>query len=175
MYTSVLLVALSGIVPQGNIEEAPSWQRDYGIARLVGQMEVKPLAVVFGKGDAGWDKLASDGSLAKDVNRLLSQNYVCLYVNLDTDAGREMANAFAISGSRGLVISDRTGKVQAFYHDGGLSNQDLAWYLRRYADPNHVVAVTERDPGAAPSYTSSYYQPAPPPAAPRVQLPFRNC
>jgi hypothetical protein len=61
----------------------------------------------------------------------------------------------------GLVISDRSGKIQAYHHDGGLAASDLAAKLERFADPDLEVQSTESN--VRTSYYPSgqtYTQPA---------------
>ena len=98
---------------------------------------------------------------------LLADNYVCLYVDTEHIAGRELAASFEMGGP-GLVISDGTGEVQAFRHEGDLSNNRLLKYLQRFSDPDRVVMVTETNPAPA----VSYYQPAAPVYAPMYPVSF---
>src|SRR5262249_11839992 len=78
--------------------------------------------------------------------------YIPVFVNTDTDAGKRLARAFEMSSGKGIVISDRTGALQAFWHEGDLSNQNLARYLQRYSDPNLAVRTTEMNPSQPVSY-----------------------
>ena len=50
---------------------------------------------------------------------------------------------FELSGGTGLVISDRTGQLQAFRHEGALDGADLKAYLERYGAPERAVTATE--------------------------------
>lgn len=158
MHTSVLLIALSGFSAPTYVEEAPVWHTDYSEARKQCQSEKKPLAVFINSGKDGWHKLAKDGELGKQIEKTLATSYVCLYVNSATDAGKRLASALGLE-SRGIVISDSSCKLMAFYHEGDLANPDMARYLNRFADPDRVVQYTESNP--APVYRS-YYPPAQP-------------
>jgi hypothetical protein len=42
----------------------------------------------------------------------------------------------------GIVLSDRTGNLQAFYHDGDISKADLDKWVTRFADPSVGVRST---------------------------------
>jgi hypothetical protein len=151
MYTSLTLFALSGIMAA---TPTPSWQKDYDSARRVGKSEGKPLAVFIGSGPKGYEKIADDGKLDRQAQTTLARKYVCLYVDIKREAGERLARAFRLDS--GIVISDRTGSIQAFRHEGSLPNRDLNRYLERFSDPDLEVRTTT-------THTTerlSYYPPA---------------
>jgi hypothetical protein len=100
----------------------------------------------------------------------LAEHYVCVYVDTEQSSGENLASAFDISEGPAVVISDPTGSVQAFRHEGELTNQKLGQYLRRYADPERKVDSTET---VATQRVSYYPQQAvtPPPV---FSPPFMN-
>lgn len=157
MYTSVMLVALSGSVVASFAAHDLAWQTDYAQARKMGESDRKPLAVFIGTGATGHDKVCRDGKLSAEVQKVLADNYVCVYVDGSTPAGEKLAKELAITQGKGLVISDRSGQLQAFYHDGDLSETALSQWLRRYADPNIVVRTTVVNDSN--SQVSMYYSP----------------
>lgn len=166
MYTSVVLVALSGYLAQGAvIPERPSWMDDYSLACKRGLADGKPLAVFIGSGNQGWEKLSKSGTLGKEVKRLLEDHYVCVYIDTSRRTGRQLAEDFDCSERVGLVLSDHTGKVQAFRHEGELKNSELERYLRKYADPTRVARITEspevQDVVVPYRPPVQYYAPAP--------------
>jgi hypothetical protein len=132
MHASIMLVAL--VAPPAALEvqqaEGPAWQPTYTAARELGRKEHKPLAVVFGSGEKGWESLTQDNHLSPAVQKLLADNYVCTYVDSSTQRGQRLANAFALS--QGLVLSTSDGEVQAFRHSGRIDNRDLVAALRRH-------------------------------------------
>jgi hypothetical protein len=146
MYTSILLVALTSVSAPVEGTKAPSWSQDYTAARKQAIGEKKPLAVFLAPGKGAWDKIGQDG-VSADANNVLASKYVCVHVDTSTSAGKVLAAAFEIPSGLGIVISDRTGDVQAFRHEGDLANQDLVRYLSTYSDPNRVVVATESNPG----------------------------
>jgi hypothetical protein len=165
MYTSTL-VALAAYLASASLE-SPSWHRDYGSAQKLGRQGSKPLAVFIGSGKAGWNQLSREGQLARDANHLLAKNYICVYVDANGEAGKQLAAEFRVSRGPGLIISDSTGNYQAFFHRGDLPNEKISVYLSRYADPNRVVRATETNPVEPPAYAQAYpaasypyYQPA---------------
>jgi hypothetical protein len=87
----------------------------------------------------GPDKLLSEGKLDPATAKLL-QDYVCLSVDPATAAGKDLAASFKMT--EGLVISDKTGGVQALRHDGPVPAAELTGYLSRFARTS-AVATTE--------------------------------
>jgi hypothetical protein len=151
MFTSAVLVALSSLLTQGElIPERPTWLNDYGVASKRGIAAQKPLAVFIGTGEVGWEKVSKEGELGTEAKQLLEAHYVCVYVDMNKKAGRELAEAFAILEGVGLVISDRTGQLQAFRHGGTLKPSELDRTLRRYAELNRVATTTETREDLAP-------------------------
>jgi hypothetical protein len=129
MFASVFCVAL--FVPSESAP-APVWYDDYRTAMRRAEAEAKPLAVFIGKGESGQGTLGEEGELNTDVARLLADSYVCLYVNADRPAHRELAEAFEASALPTLVLSDRTRMYQAFRHSGTLDNTRLVRVLETY-------------------------------------------
>jgi hypothetical protein len=142
MYTSILLSALSGFFVSAAAVDTPSWQKDYAKAQLQSEREKKPLAIVIGTGKEGWKKLAQDGELSREAQNLLAAEYLCVYVDTASEKGKRLAADFEMTGL-GLVLGDRTGKSQAFWHQGGLGNRELVRSLQKYAAPDLVVTSTE--------------------------------
>jgi len=168
MHPSFVVVALTALLSPMSGSASPSWLKDYGAARQQGRDEQKPVCVIIGSGKAGWVQLSQEGRLSADAKRLLADNYVCLYVDTEHIAGRELAASFEIDGP-GIVISDGTGEVQAFRHEGDLPNDRLVQYLRRFADPDRVATATETNPAPVVSY---YEPPAAPVYAPVYPVSF---
>lgn len=137
MNTALVSLALAGII------SAPSWQPSYATAQKQAIAQKKPLAVVFGTGSDGWSRIVREPSASPQVAKLLADQYVCVYVDINTADGSQLAKSFAISNGNGLVISDRTGSTQAFWHQGDLPSEALSQYLYKFADPNLVVTGTE--------------------------------
>jgi hypothetical protein len=146
--------------------ESPSWETDYTSARMLGKKGSKPLAVFVGSGKDGWNRLSQDGQLGQDVKRLLAKKYICVYVDTELQAGRRLALELELPQGAGLVVSDHTGKYQAFRHQGDLPTEQLLQSLNRYADPKRVVRATESNQPQAVSSDAPdnnppavYYQP----------------
>ena len=125
-FTNLLLLsgAMIGDVP------APSWHTDYSAAQSKGAAAGRPLAVFVAPGAAGHAQCCREGKLSDDAASLLASHYVCVYVDARDPANKSLVEAFGLSSGKGVILSDRRGVHQAFYHDGDLSSADLLKALR---------------------------------------------
>lgn len=146
MYSTFVWIALAGFT-HGTELEAPRWLNDYSQAKQAGKSDSKPVLVVVGSGGEGWEKLAQGGKLGKQANQILSGNFVCVYADINTAEGWQLARTLGLTSGLGIVISDRTGQYMAFYHEGNLADDMLTRYLQRYGDPARTFITTETNPG----------------------------
>ena len=137
MNTSIIALALSAACL------TPSWRASYSQAQQDAAQQRKPMVIVFGSGPSGWTKIVRDQSPSVEVNKLMAEQYVCVYVDTSTQEGTKLAKSFQIGGPVGMVISDRAGSTQAFWHQGDLPHQSAVHYLQKYADPHVNVNGTE--------------------------------
>jgi hypothetical protein len=137
MYTSLFVLALAG-APLG--ANAPSWQ-SYSQASQAVEQEKKPIAVFLGSGQKGWETVA--GSLSSEAEQVLAAGYLCAYVDTTTPEGEKLAQAFDIKSGVGLVLSDRKGLKQAFWHQGTLRQSDLVQQLVRYSPTSRTSMYYE--------------------------------
>jgi len=124
----------------GAAPTTPTWNGSYVEAQQQAAGK-KPLAVVFGSGQEGWAKLVH----SEDSKKLLAEQYVCVYVDTASESGKKLAGTFGINNASGVVLSDRAGTVQAYWHDGDLADTNLIRSLRKYGDPQGVGHPTERE------------------------------
>jgi len=117
-----------------------SWQNDYNTARQLAAAQKRPMAIVFGSGANQQAEIVGKGL---GLNSVLASDYLCVYIDVTTAAGRQLADNVCITGSVGMVVTDRGLNHQAFWHQGGLENVRVGQYLRKYADPLTVVDSTE--------------------------------
>ncbi len=102
MSASLALLALTTWLPSSH-GERPTWLTEYSLAREVGRLAQRPLAVVIGSGPQGWDQLSRNGKLNVDVNRLLSAHYVCVYLNIQDHNCKRLASTLQIPNGLGVV------------------------------------------------------------------------
>ncbi|OWK37686.1 hypothetical protein [Fimbriiglobus ruber] len=137
--TSLTAMAVTGLLAYGSIPAQPAWVSDYRTALTQSVESQKPVAVFIAHGGDGYAKLVTDGGIGADAAKLLKQSYVCVYVDTDTKSGKDLAGSFGMS--KGLVISNKSGTVQALRHEGAVSPTDLATYLERYSQTNTVTTT----------------------------------
>lgn len=119
---------------------APSFSPNYAEAIAQAQQQHKPVAVFLGKGADGLAKLVTEGVVPTSASAALQSEFICLYVDTTTDAGRKLAGNFEMT--EGLVISDRDGAKQVLRHGGSIPAEALATYTATYATPNLSAAQT---------------------------------
>lgn len=154
MSASLLFLALTAVT--NNLDTAPQWQSDYLAAAKVTEKTQRPLAVFFGKGTDGYKQVVTSKQLDSETQKLLREQFVPVYIDITTEAGKKWAPRFKITSGQGLVVSDSTGESMAFRHDGTLSGSDLARYLKRYSKAREVT----RTETASSSRTSYYSGPS---------------
>jgi hypothetical protein len=160
--TSLVAAVVTGLAATGStLVGQPTWQTDYRTALTESTKQQKPVAVFINRGSDGYAQLVA-GGISADAAKVLKQSYVCVYVDVTTDAGKKLAGSFKLN--EGLVISDKTGGMQALRHEGTVSAGDLKTYLVKYAEGTPVTQTEVRSaaaPVAAPVYVPyGGYQPA---------------
>jgi len=135
--SSLAAAAVTGLLTAASLGTTNGWQTDYSKALSIALQQQKPVAVFIAPG--GPDKLIADGKLDEAAAKLLRQGYVALAVDPATPAGQELAASFKMS--EGLVISDKTGGVQALRHDGPVPAAELNGYLTRFAQSSRIVTT----------------------------------
>lgn len=162
MYTSFSLLALAGflVAPAPSASHEPTWWRDYRLAQEAGLKEQKPLAVFVGNGYGGYHKLAQEGQLTDSVKQVLADSYVCVFLDTASPNQEGLIKALAVTKGNGLIISDRTGNVQAFHHDGQMAQTELAKNLQHFAEPGVEVRTTVTNVRVSyyPESTGTYRQ-----------------
>lgn len=131
MVASTFAVVLATLSP-GAV--TPDWRTDYRTAMLSAAADQKPVAVFLSHGAVK--------DVPAEAAALLAKSYVCVTVDVDTAAGKELAGKFGVA--EGLVISSKGGDVQALRHAGPVPAAALAGYLAKYSDPARVVVSTEK-------------------------------
>jgi hypothetical protein len=143
MYSSLTVIALGTWLTLASESIEPKWMSSYTEALREAKNLERPLVVVIGAGRQGWHQVSTDGELDAAVQRILARQYVCVYLDTEKKTDRRLAAAFEIPKGPGIVISAASGTIQAFRHHGEIDNNELAEYLRRYADPDITVETTE--------------------------------
>jgi hypothetical protein len=72
-----------------------TWQPTYLQGQKMSVDMKKPLAIAFGSGANGWTKVVRDAAPSAEVTQVLARDYVCVYVDMATPAGKKRAEDFA--------------------------------------------------------------------------------
>jgi hypothetical protein len=137
--TSLAVAALTGLLATGSLSGSTSWQTDYRTALQLSVAQQKPLVVVIHTGGAS--QLFQGPTVPLEAVAAVRQNYVGLSVDPSTPEGSHLANLFRMQ--EGVVISDKTGAVQALRYEGSVTVPQVAPYLTRYAGMTQPPAQTE--------------------------------
>lgn len=122
----------SKVMYAGNqAKNEPMWMKDYAAALKCSREERKPLAIFVGCGADGWKKVVRGGKPSAEVERMLSKEFVCVYLDADTPAGKRMASALKVNEDMGLVLGDRSGEYIDHRHVGTMAEDDLSHCLSR--------------------------------------------
>src|ERR1700722_5985472 len=101
MRTSILALVLTALAPLTAQAQSLNWRTDYAAAQEKAAAQQKPLAIVFGQGEAGWQQLGG-GSLSNEASEILAEKYVPCFIDTATADGRALARQFELKGSVGL-------------------------------------------------------------------------
>jgi hypothetical protein len=129
--TTLSVLALATALDMGAIPATPKWQTDYAQAMTRASDEKKPMVVFIGHGADTLKRMTADGALSADTAKLLAGTYVCLYLDTDTQSGKDLAGRFEMN--EGLVISSPGGNVQAYRYTGTVPATTLTQELTHYA------------------------------------------
>ena len=160
MSSLLAIVALS--LPLAAKPASIDWHHNYREARAIGISKQKPLAMFIASGKDGWAKILADGAFDAKIKNLLTENYVAVFIDRDTTEGQKTISAFGLGNQPALIISNRAGDLQAFRHEGTLTETDLTVCLNRYSSASHVVTITESLFNATSRVTASYAPPTMP-------------
>ncbi len=153
--TTLAVVALAGALSPNASPTIPGWQTDYAQARSTALAERKPLAVYVGQGAQALNRKLADGTISTDAAQLLRASYVCVYLDAETDAARQLTGRFELN--EGLILNSPEGDVLAVRHGGAVSGADLTRQLREYSSgtPAAVVLTSATVATPAPVVTTA--------------------
>jgi hypothetical protein len=159
MYSTLALLAFS--LPMATQPGKVAWQNNYREARANGIAKHKPLAMFIAPGKDGWKKILAEGAFNANIQRILADNYVPVFIDRDSTEGKKTVAAFGLGDQPALIISSRSGDIQAFRHEGTLTETDLTVCLNRYSSAGLVVTTTESLINATNRVSAAYASPAP--------------
>ncbi len=156
--TSLAALAVSGLMANANLVP-PTFVTDYSKALSISVAQSKPIAVFITAGSSS--QLLKDEGMGSESVKLLRDSFVPMHVDTTTAKGAELAKTFEMK--EGLVISDRSGHLQALRHGGTVSPTELQEYLAKFSATTTVATTVYQGLGAAPAaatiptYSVPYY------------------
>jgi hypothetical protein len=143
MHTSVSLLITTMVIGQATAPPStPVWQKSYSEARELTQASKKPMAIFIAPGPAGAKQAITEGALTDTLQKVLATKYVCVYLDTNNSTHQSLIEALRIRGGFGVVVSDHTGGLMAFHHDGKISQANLQSHLDYFADSAVQVKTT---------------------------------
>ena len=112
--------------------------------------------------------MTQEGQLSDSVKKILAESYVCVYLDSGSTRHAALIASLAVATGKGLVLSDRSGAIQAFHHDGRMAEAELAKQLQHFAQPNLKIDTTltnasptiSNNPAASSNLRQANYAPA---------------
>jgi hypothetical protein len=168
MFTTTLAaLALAGGISSSVIPSTPNWHTDYAQAMSLSSAEGKPMAVFIGNGADLVAKMMANGTISAESARVLRTSYICVYLDANTEAGKDLAGRFEITD--GLIISSKGGNLQAYRHSGAISAKELTDSLTKYADSATPLATASNNSGVVHTSSGSVVVGGYPAARPATQ------
>ncbi len=90
--------------------------------------------------------------MSAPIKKVLGESYVCVYLDTNSPSQDGLIKSLAITKGQGLILSDRTGSLQAFHHDGPLRETELASQLEHFAEPALEIRTTLSNTNQRTSY-----------------------
>ena len=110
-----------------------NWCLDYERAVKAVEEQDKPLFIVFDKVDSDLGRMvASSEFMDGQVENALAADYVRMFVDVESEAGKQLAAQFGAAEFPRIVVIDRSAHWQAYRRSGSHSATDLLSVLTRY-------------------------------------------
>jgi len=114
----------------------------------------RPLFIVFESGGPNAGE-AGKPFLSGEVETALAANYVRLFVDLNTERGRKVAEQFQIRELPSIVVIDRSTDWQVYKRSGAHTSHEVLAVLERYRRTKIVAGPVGSETTVA-SYPSSW-------------------
>jgi hypothetical protein len=138
--TAVLALAVVTAPP-----ESPQWETSYGKALESTRSEGQPLLVVLDKPGSADARLApelmSPGEQGAKQLELLRSYELC-HVDVSTEYGQKVADAFKAKTFPHVAVIDKTGSVIIYSKSGQTSSDEWARILSAYKSGDRSMAVS---------------------------------
>jgi hypothetical protein len=156
MATASLAVGLLVASPQPR-----EWQTSYGKALEATKSASSPLLVVLDKPNSDKDRIAPEllGEESVGTQSQLLQSYTLCHVDVTTDYGKKVANAFRATSFPHVAIIDKTGSTVLYRTTGKIDAAHWQQVLTQHKSGEPVKAQAVSHVTYKPAATVIYSDP----------------
>jgi hypothetical protein len=136
-YLAVVTIAASTMAVAPS---APKWQADYGKALAATKSDHRPLLIVLDRPADAKTAVQEELLQADGANAELLKSYELCRVDVSTDYGKKVADAFGATEFPHTAIIDKNGATVLFKKQGQLSGEELKTTLAKFEKGEQPVA-----------------------------------
>ena len=155
---SYLATAMVAVGVLASTPIPPEWQADYGKALEATRDGKLPLLVVLDRPDADEARLEpellAEGTSSGEETDLLRPYNLC-HVDVSTDYGKKVAEAFKAEDFPYTAIIDKTGSVIIFAKAGKMAGDEWQDVLKKFREGDRESAITTSQPTERTSFKIS--------------------
>lgn len=129
-----LAMAVIAFSTLGVSADSVDWQSDYGKALEASRADARPLLIVLDNPSDPQAAAAEDQLVAEGEQEELLSAYECCHVDVSTDYGKKVADAFHAEKFPFAAIIDKTGSVVLCKKTGKVSDEEWQETLATYQD-----------------------------------------
>lgn len=155
---SSLATAMAAIGVLASTPQLPQWQADYGKALEATRDGDQPLLVVLDRPDAEQARLEPEllgVSETADADLDLLRPYNLCHVDVSTDYGKKVAQAFKAEDFPFTAIIDKTGSVIIYAKAGKLASDEWQDVLKKFREGDRKSAIAASRPTERTSFKIS--------------------
>lgn len=128
----LLTMTVIAVMTAGVATDAVEWQSDYGKALEASRADSRPLLIVLDNPSDPQAAAAEDQLAAEGEQEELLGAYECCHVDVTTEYGKKVADAFKAEEFPFAAIIDKTGSVVLHKAAGKVSNEEWHATLATY-------------------------------------------
>ena len=128
----VLAMTAIALMSFGISGDSAEWQSDYGKALAASQADSRPLLIVFDDPSDPAAAASEDQLIAKGEQKQLLGAYERCHVDVSTEYGKRVADAFKATEFPFAAIIDKTGSVVLCKKTGKVSDKEWQATLSTY-------------------------------------------
>jgi thioredoxin-related protein len=154
MFSFVLGTVLSLLL--NDLNNSRTWESSYAKAIQDVQRTDKPLFIVFDKGSSSFRNMVHENPfLSEQVEEALSADYLRMFVDTETEAGKKLAGQFEADELPRIVVIDRSGEWQVYRKSGSPTSDQVQSVLAQYRRSKITTSPSTTDTRFYPPSSSS--------------------